>query len=874
MIYAKWKRFVVAVSMASMVTGAVPLRGWAYGEASEVEKAVKGSAQGLVPLIKPSWGQFFLRADVLNKLYSLRSYQAIWVSSSGLPNDMAVALKNTLQMADRHGLKSQDYWDDEVNGIYEAARKNPSAWIAFELVATEALLRYVTHLSTGRFDPEAVDSDIKFKRKTFTEFSELNNILQYGPSSLTMALDALAPSHPHYLDLMDILVQLRSLRQKGGWEALNSPGFALKKGVKDPIITRLRDRLNQMGYKISYAGRDVFDQEFDEVLRRFQAQNGLAADGVIGVRSEVLRSLNYSVNQRISQVEVTMEKLRWLPRKMEPRHIFVNLATTEFRLFDENGLAFNFKTVNGQPFRRTPSMRDQITYVNLNPYWTVPRSIAIKDKLPLLQADPRYLEKHNMLLVDEATDEVVDPSGIDWRSMTPRDFGYYIRQLPGPDNALGVVKFPLQNPWAIYMHDTNEPSLFSESKRHRSSGCVRLEQPLDLAADLLRDQAGWSLSDIKAFVPSGPGSQAVTLNKNVSLKKAMPVYFLYLTVGKGDDGSIRFVDDVYGQDYRLSKALQNAVDTGVKMASAGEGSLMVQGQPGRMQLFQMVKAVRCDVNKRGTCAEPVYFALNKQQSVPAGSYLVGFENSLYPEMVTVAAGRSTTLQLEKVTVPAQVKGQKIRIYRDFTALSEQQKIYLTMFAMNRHFFRLEKDKVGDLYLAGSWERDFVQRFTYETCARIDTYAQASSATKSVCRAWNTAQRSADLRELYNFGADGTFQEMWVTYPGDVIPSKHPRYLVSLPITEQDFVSVFPGTYKVQAEGKNMPSVRVTVGARSQNDRSNGILLNATHNFISLNAGASDCWASHMWKTEDRAYCTDDEQEGCYRGSAKVCEGME
>ncbi len=158
---------------------------------------------------------------------------------------------------------------------------------------------------------------------------------------------------------------------------------------------QLRARLNLWGYSISNAGGDTFDQEFDTVLRKYQAANGLIADGIIGTRSEVLRSLNYTVTQRMGQVEATMEKLRWLPRHVETRHIFVNLATTEFRLYDDSGRVFYFKTVNGQPFRRTPSMRDSITYVNLNPYWTVPRSIAIKDKLPLLRQDPRYLEKHH-----------------------------------------------------------------------------------------------------------------------------------------------------------------------------------------------------------------------------------------------------------------------------------------------------------------------------------------------------------------------------------------------------------------------------------------------------------------------------------------------
>ncbi|MNL18688.1 murein L,D-transpeptidase [compost metagenome] len=162
-----------------------------------------------------------------------------------------------------------------------------------------------------------------------------------------------------------------------------------------------------------------------------------------------------------------------------------------------------------------------------------------------------------MVLLDANTDEIVNPYYVDWASINARNFPYYIRQNPGPDNALGVVKFPLQNPWAIYMHDTNEKDLFAVSNRHRSSGCVRLEQPLELAAYLLQDQPQWSLPAIQAFVPMTIDQQATELQKRVFLKKAMPVYFTFLTVEKSENGQIRFVDDVYGQDLRLSRALAN-----------------------------------------------------------------------------------------------------------------------------------------------------------------------------------------------------------------------------------------------------------------------------------------------------------------------------
>lgn len=510
-----------------------------------------------VPLIKPSWGDFILHSSTLNKLYLQRSYAPIWVTREGVPHSLGVRLKEKLQKASEHGLSDGDYWDASLEERFQAALKNPRNWITYELAATEALIRYADHLSNGRFDPDLIDSDIKFKKRDFNDFQLLNTIVNAGESFLSIGLDRLAPRHPRYADLRQALKDLRAQYAQGGWATIHSPGFALKLGVSDPVIMKLRERFNGLGYRVSYTGGNLFDSEFDEVVRRYQSLNGLATDGIIGVRSEVLRSVNNSIAQRVTQVEVTMEKLRWLPQDIESRHVFINLATSEFQAFENNRTTFNFKTVVGQPFRRTPSMRDTITFVNLNPYWTIPRSITIKDKLPVLKQDYRYLERHNMILLSEATDRPVDPSTVNWNQMSQQNFPYYIRQLPGPDNALGVVKFPLQNPWAIYLHDTNEKNLFEEGKRHRSSGCIRLEEPLEFAAYLLADQQGWSLPQIQNFVPMRVGQAAGQLDKRVTLKRAMPVYTLYLTVEKSADGVLRFVEDIYGQDARVNKALQN-----------------------------------------------------------------------------------------------------------------------------------------------------------------------------------------------------------------------------------------------------------------------------------------------------------------------------
>lgn len=244
--------------------------------------------------------------------------------------------------------------------------------------------------------------------------------------------------------------------------------------------------------------------------------------------------------------------------------------------------------------------------------------------------------------------------------------------------------------------------------------------------------------------------------------------------------------------------------------AAAMGALQVNGQAGKFQLFQKVKAVKCDTTKRGACEDPVFFKLNTAQAVPEGTYIVGFENSINPDLVRVTAGQTTQLNLVQVAVPSAVTGQKIRVFRDFSSAIEKNKILMSMYFMKRHFFRLDKANFGDLYLTGVWERDFVQRFSYNVCGKIKDF-NATDEAKEICNSVNKAQSPANLAALYSFAEDGTFIENWVTEPGDVIPSKHPRYLVSAPMTAQDFVAVFPGAYKVQAEGKNMPAVSVKTG---------------------------------------------------------------
>lgn len=518
--------------------------------------------EGRETVFKPKWANFVLHTALHRKFYAQRSNMPVWIDSSGYPNQMATVLRNTLLSADRHGLHPKDYWNATLESAFVGSQEDPRIGITFEFVATEAVLRYGQHLFQGRVDPRSIDEDIKYEGNKFAdkEITIVAAAVNKGPDAFTSALEVLAPQLPRYKDFMKVLEYFRNTKAQGNWSVIRSPGMIMQKGIKADAVVQIRQRFNELGYNIS-VGSDHFDEEFDTVLRKFQKENGLAIDGAIGInRSAVLQTLNKSIDDRLSQIEVTMEKLRWLPRTFESRFIFVNLATSEFRLFEGNKVAMSFRTVNGQKLRQTPSMKDYIQEVVLNPTWTVPDTLAIQDKWPLLKGDRKYLVNHKMVMTQNG--QAVDSTAIDWKMRSEWDFDqnnpnrFIITQLPGYDNALGVVKFPLvKNNQAIYMHDTNERDLFSLGERHKSSGCVRLEEPLKLAEYLLQDQKDWSLDRILQVVPSAVEPQS-RKTKYVPLTKRMPVYLMYVTVERGSDGSIRFLRDDYGQDERLSNALK------------------------------------------------------------------------------------------------------------------------------------------------------------------------------------------------------------------------------------------------------------------------------------------------------------------------------
>jgi len=333
-----------------------------------------------------------------------------------------------------------------------------------------------------------------------------------------------------------------AIAERGGWPALPQ-GETLRVGMSGPAVEVLRLRLSVSGDLTPDAGKGcVFDGETEAAVKRFQARHGLTQDGSVGLQTR--SALNVPVEERIRQIKVNLGRVSTLPRDMGDRFLFVNVPDFSLSAFRDGRRVFEMKVVVGRPQRPTPSLREPLTHIVFNPDWNVPRRIAARDILPKILKDPRHLTKKGFRVYRGQTAEgpELEPEAIDWQGLAGK-FPYRLRQDPGPQNALGRMKFVLPNPFDIYLHDTPERKLFARTHRALSSGCVRVEKPLELAAFLLADDPAWSPEAVRAAAESGK-------TRWLRLSDPVPAYVVYWTAWADPNGTAQFRDDLYHRDAR------------------------------------------------------------------------------------------------------------------------------------------------------------------------------------------------------------------------------------------------------------------------------------------------------------------------------------
>lgn len=466
--------------------------------------------------------------------YSTRGYQPAWLNADGTPQPATEDLLKALSEADRDGLNTADYADaalrkrlaalQQAGGVADLTRL-----IDLDLLLTDTFLTYGSHLLSGQFSPRKIDPDWALKPRSRDMAGVLEEALRQNKVADT--LQSLAPQAKGYIQLREMLHKYRKVEQQGGWPRVSgsAPGKALRARLE--ASGDLRDGGKGSG--------------ITEAVRRFQKRHGLAETGALNAATLV--ALNVPVSERIRQVELNLERWRWMPHNFGGRYILVNIPNYKMQVFEQDKPVLESKVVVGRQERQTPAFTANMAYLVLSPKWYVPRSIAVKDKLPQLKRNPYALSGQNIRVYNNAGQQI-NPGAVNWGAVSASNFNYQLRQDSGPRNALGGIKFMFPNPYNVYLHDTPSRELFSRTQRTYSSGCIRVSNPLDLAQYLLKHDTKWSKDAIKSASTSGK-------QRVVHLPEEVPVYLLYWTAWVDSDGLLNFRDDIYKRDKPLVRAL-------------------------------------------------------------------------------------------------------------------------------------------------------------------------------------------------------------------------------------------------------------------------------------------------------------------------------
>ena len=479
-------------------------------------------------------------------LYERRHFAPTWTEP-----DVREELHRAIEQSELDGLDPEDYLRSPLAVARERAEPDGSALEArvdYDLLLTDALARLLYHLIYGKVDPRDFDPQWNFTREVRDQdpASFLQEMIDSG--SLAERIEAEKPDHYIYRGLVKELARHRDLASRGGFPIVTD-GATLERGVRDPRVAALRVRFEASG-DLSAPATDgeEFDAALETDVRAFQSSQGLTPDGRVGAGT--IAALNVPIAATIEQIRVNLERGRWLLHDLPERFVVVNVAAFEVYYVRDGQVAWRSRAMVGKPFRKTPIFRSAMSYLVFNPTWTVPPGILANDILPAQRRDPSHLANKGLSVIDSAG-RVVPTSSVDWAHATARNFRYQLRQEPGPDNALGRVKFMFPNAYAVYLHDTPSRSLFEKDQRAFSSGCIRVENPLDLAALLLEDEAGWDRAAIDRAVDAGA-------TRTVTFSNKIPVLLAYWTAWTDLEGRLQLRDDVYGRDPQVVAGLAKA----------------------------------------------------------------------------------------------------------------------------------------------------------------------------------------------------------------------------------------------------------------------------------------------------------------------------
>jgi murein L,D-transpeptidase YcbB/YkuD len=497
-------------------------------------------------------GKRIVLGDLVARFYESQQFRAQWRDAARV-SQLVDALLDLVN----DGLDPANYHLDALDAYRAELRRvkalPPDEQAGLEVLATDAMMLGLYHLYLGKVDPEKLSSQWNFASKPVDVergFAALTRALESG--QIRETFQRARPQHAWYQRGRERLKEYRALAAAGGWPVIPA-GPTLKPGMTDPRVATMRARLRVTkdygtGTAVPEAPGpdDLYDAELEAAVKRFQERHGLTADAAVGPATRA--AMNVSVEDRIDQIRVNLERARWVLHEVKGDLVLVNVAGFEVAYFRDDEPVWTSRVIVGRPYRETPIFKSLITYVVFNPTWTIPPTILVKDKLPVIKRDPGYLKRNNIRVID-ARGREVDPYAVNWSQYgAGRMPPYQLRQDPGEDNALGLVKIMFPNPHMVYLHDTPAKSLFDKDERTFSSGCIRVEKAFELAERVLNEPAQWTQQTMAEVV-------ATKKMRTVNLAKPVPVLILYWTAQPRPDGQVIFRNDVYGRDKATLAAL-------------------------------------------------------------------------------------------------------------------------------------------------------------------------------------------------------------------------------------------------------------------------------------------------------------------------------
>ncbi len=485
-------------------------------------------------------------SSLVKEFYVTNKFSPIWIKN-GQPNLNATKFISALRLSYTEGLNPQSYHLDQINAMLSEIEKKHSKneavgidkLVSFELTLTDAFFLYASDLAYGKINVKAAHPSWTVTKRPFDLKALLVTSLHSG--NFVNSLASLDPKYQGYSDLKDALDFYQKIDEDGGWDKIPD-GDVLKLKSSGYRVKLLQNRLAITGElgDIPDSEFGQFNEQLKDAVIAFQLDHGLESSGT--VNKATLAALNVPVNKVIRQIELNMDRMRVLPNNMGDKYIYINIPHYYLTVFENGESKLGMPVVVGKGGKQSCVVTSKISYFEINPYWYVPDSIA-KELLLEVKQDPLILEDNKIKVFKSLSDSKseIDPKTIDWADVETSNFKYKFRQEPGPDNALGTMKFVFPNNCGIYLHYTLSPELFDGSRRDLSHGCIRIADPIALALNLLNNKDGWDQKKIESIIDTAK-------MKTVQLPNPINIYIVYFTNWVDESGVLQFRNDIYRLD--------------------------------------------------------------------------------------------------------------------------------------------------------------------------------------------------------------------------------------------------------------------------------------------------------------------------------------